>query len=234
MSNEKSTTSIATRILAERGGDIATRILAVRSGDAALRNQLIQEYQPFVLKRVADAIGRYVQTENDDAYVTGLIAFNEAIDSYDPLSGPFLPFAALKIRQRLIDLQRREAKHQGHEAIEDHEVAVCSAEQLDLRLELEAFIKSLKAFGITLDMLMAAAPQHRETRLEVTDLGRSVADHPPIRTTLYRTRKLPMQEIALAFMASLKRIKRFRVYLIAVVVICHEQYDMVAQYMAKR
>ncbi len=43
-----------------------------------------------------------------------MIAFHEAIQGFTRERGAFLSYAALLIRSRLIDYQRKEARHQGH------------------------------------------------------------------------------------------------------------------------
>lgn len=45
-----------------------------------IRNQLIESYMPFIVKQVSLNIGRYVQSENDDALIVGMEAFDEALN----------------------------------------------------------------------------------------------------------------------------------------------------------
>lgn len=53
-----------------------------KRGDALLRKQLLQDYQPFILKTVSRVTGKYIETENSEEFSVGLMAFNEAIDCF--------------------------------------------------------------------------------------------------------------------------------------------------------
>ncbi len=79
-----------------------------RGGDATARELLLKRYTPFALKVASRVIGSYVELGRDDEASVALMAFNEAIDSYDPGRGAsFLGFAQAVIRRRLIDFFRQ-------------------------------------------------------------------------------------------------------------------------------
>lgn len=75
-----------------------------REGDRTARETLLSRYSPFALKTASRVTGTYVRLGHDDEASVALMAFNEAIDSYDPGRGAnFLGFAQTVIRRRLID-----------------------------------------------------------------------------------------------------------------------------------
>ncbi len=75
-----------------------------RGGDTAAREALIERYVPFALKVASEVTGTYVELGRDDEASVALLAFNEAIDSYDPGRGAsFLGFVRAVVRRRLID-----------------------------------------------------------------------------------------------------------------------------------
>jgi RNA polymerase sigma factor len=79
-----------------------------RGGDAAAREVLLKRYAPFALKVASQVTGSYVELGRDDEGSVALLAFNEAIDSYDPGRGAsFLGFVRAVIRRRLIDHYRQ-------------------------------------------------------------------------------------------------------------------------------
>ncbi len=80
-----------------------------RSGDAEAREDLLRRYAPFALKVASQVTGTYVRLGRDDEGSVALLAFNEAIDSYDPSRGAsFLGFVRAVIRRRLIDHYRHD------------------------------------------------------------------------------------------------------------------------------
>lgn len=74
---------------------------AVAAKDKKLKNELIGEYRNFILSSASKTLKRAI-TDSDDEFMTAMIAFNEAIDSYDQSKGKFLSFASIIIRNRLI------------------------------------------------------------------------------------------------------------------------------------
>lgn len=95
------------RVLTDRpdSPDSPDGLLArAREGDRMARETLLGRYSPFVLKTASRVTGTYVRLGRDDEASVALMAFNEAIDSYDPGRGAsFLGFAQTVIRRRLID-----------------------------------------------------------------------------------------------------------------------------------
>jgi len=204
----------------------------IRQGDEAARNNLIDSYQPFILNKIVAVTGQYVEKENDDVFLIGLMAFNEAIDHFNPKKGTFLSFAALKIRQRVIDFKRQEHRHEGHETIDNPGVKnLVSRTQLDLQLEIELFKKALNRFHITLDDLVKQGPKQGQTRKEVTKLGVQSSKEKKIVDKLYKNKRLPCADIALRFQASKKRLKLFKTFITGVILVCHEQLETIKEYL---
>lgn len=212
--------------------EINKNIEAIQKGDALLRNNFIKAYQPFILNKIVATTGRYVEKENDDEFTIGLLAFNEAIDSFDTEKGSFLSFASLKIKQRIYDHLRKELKRKDDISIDTEEAKkLKSNDQLDLKLEMTMFKKKLSYFGITMDQLVDKSPKHKSTKSEVTQLAYKVSKHHHLRSKLYKNKRLPLSEVSLAFSASLKSVKSFKGFIVAVVVICHEQLETIKSYL---
>ena len=80
--------------------------VAETTNDKKLKNDLIGEYQNFILAAASKTLKRSV-----DEYIIAMMAFGDAIDGYNENKGNFLGFAKTVIRNRIIDSIRREAKH---------------------------------------------------------------------------------------------------------------------------
>ena len=85
--------------------------LAKESVQAA--DRLIGDYLPFIRSETAKFLKRPPREEDDELSIA-MIAFHEAIGGYQPRRGSFLKYAALLIRSRLIDYERKERRHRGH------------------------------------------------------------------------------------------------------------------------
>ena len=75
-------------------------------------DELIRQYIPFIRAEAAKFLGAPC-TDSDDAFSIAMIAFHEAIITYNRERGAFLSYAALLIRNRLIDEQRKEKRQKA-------------------------------------------------------------------------------------------------------------------------
>ncbi|MDI6705159.1 MAG: sigma factor, partial [Bacillota bacterium] len=71
----------------------------------------MKEYVSLVIKTIVKITNRYIEVENDDEFSIGIGALNEAIDRYSGDKGNFINYAALVIRSRIIDYERKIKKH---------------------------------------------------------------------------------------------------------------------------
>lgn len=96
--------------------EIIRDVVAAKDNET-LRNNFISVNNNFILGTACKAAGHFV-TESDDEYSVALIAFNEAIDSYDEEKGNFHSFAALVIRRRIYDYIRSADRFSGEILVE--------------------------------------------------------------------------------------------------------------------
>lgn len=222
-----------------------------RDGSGPAREELIRRFTPFVLKTAAEVTGRYLRLGQDDEASVGLIAFNEAINSFDPSRGVgFLTFAETVIRRRLIDHfrkqtgARRETPLSAFE-VEDEEGNTTSfleaqealaAHQADLdalerREEVLRYTRLLDDYGISLDDLVALSPKHRDARERAIAIARTIAADPELREHLRHRRELPLKALADSVALSRKTLERQRKYIIAVAIILMEDLGHLKEYL---
>lgn len=216
--------------------------------DPEARNRLIERFTPFVLRVSTKTVGRYVRLGEDDEVSIALIAFNEAIDRFDPDRGAhFLAFAETVIRRRLIDHFRRESQnreiplsalerddpdhssqvlHEAEAAIAVHQEMREKEERLE---EIERYRADLSAYGIAFDQLAASAPRHRDARESAVQAARLVA-YSELWNHLSGRRTLPMRELSERVELSRKTLERHRKYIVAVAVALAGDYPHLRQY----
>ncbi len=218
-------------------------LAAAREGDASARDQLIRNHLPFILKVAAKICGRYVQMGQDDEVSVGLMAFNEAVDSYRPNSGAaFTTFAEMVIRRRLIDYFRREGKRLeaplSEYDQEDEDGDVWSTVELrsavaehakrqeaqDRGDEVIRYRAALAWYGIPFEDLVRVTPRHRDARERAIMVARRVAGNARWSEYLKRTHSLPSKELAgdPSLGVSRKLLERQRKYIIAVALVFME------------
>ncbi|GAI10336.1 unnamed protein product [marine sediment metagenome] len=95
--------------MVNRRQSLEDRVIKAKK-DSGEINKLISEFKPFIASVAQKKVGRYLEYGVDDELSIGLIAFKEAVDSYDENKSKFLSFAKLVINMRLIDYYRKQKR----------------------------------------------------------------------------------------------------------------------------
>ncbi len=225
----------------QESGDCMTidqQIVSIRGSidSESEKNVFIKTYIPFIISKTAKATNQYIQDLSDERFIVGLEAFNEAIERFDEKKGKFLPYAEQVIGSRLKDWMKGEKRH--FERFEPREFIdipseISIEERYLLKEEVFACKKKLAAFGITFDDLVQEAPKKEATARKVTDIGRRASDDEGIITKLYKTFKLPMQDISDKLIVTKKILKTHRNFIITVMVILHEEFQMIGTFLLR-
>ena len=210
--------------------------------DPRKADELIRSYIPFIRSEAAKCISR-VCTEQDDEYSIALIAFHEAILGYERERGAFLGYASMLIKSRIIDYQRREARHQGQVSIyaesgeDDRTILDEMADGRDRYEEavnLEATkqeIAELSAvmgrFGVSFSDVADHSPRQERTLEACTRAVRWAAGDELLLEELLRTGKLPMARLVQGSGAERKTLERHRKYILAMLLIQTNGYEII-------
>ena len=218
-------------------GHLAAR---ARAGDGGARERLLSEGREFVRQVACAVCRRPLDWRNDDELSVGLIALNEAVDSFDPEHGvPFPAYARVVISRRLVDHFRREERHRGQVSLEDTDAAgrafredegawsryTAEREAAERAAEVAEFARRLGEYGMDLADLVHASPKHRDTRRELIRIARVLSGDPQLLELLHRRRAVPVGELARRTGASRRVLERGRRYILALTVIL-EHDDM--------
>jgi RNA polymerase sigma factor len=196
---------------------------------------LILQYRPFII-RVASRVCKRQINWNDDEASISLLAFNEAIDRFDPKQGKtFDNFCQVMMQHRLIDEFRKNSKHSKTEFFShrgDEELELSAAEiasslstyereesATELANELQLFDQALQEYGINLEELEDCSPNHRDTRIQLIRMAKTFSNHPSLVNHLHKTKQLPLKEMLQYVEVSRKTLERNRKYLISLILI---------------
>ena len=198
-------------------------------GNNDLTSTLISEFKPFIASIAQKRVGRYLHYGEDEELSVGLMAFKEAVDSFNPGKGKFLSFLRMVISMRLIDYYRkrdREASIGIGDDEEDAELAWDrkSIEQFqadenseDLKAEVIGYSAALSKWGISLDELVRVSPRREELKKLYQDIARRIAGNKGLLDSLMETGRLPIKEIGKEIEIHRKKLERGRIYIIAMV-----------------
>ncbi|WP_459129143.1 sigma factor [Guggenheimella bovis] len=226
---------------------IVNRVMRAK-GDSIQADEIIRDYLPFIKSEVSKFI-QGVSVDSTDELSIAMIAFHEAIESYDYNRGAFIRFAALKIQNRLIDYYRKEKKYQDVSSLQ--EPLSSSTEDLTLedtlvdpnpavedveltksvRDEIVDLVKALSVFRITLTDVSEASPKQQRTEEKCKQIIDYAKKNPMIVEKLIRTRKLPISDITAQVDVERKILDRHRNYLIAMMVILSKGYQNILEHL---
>jgi len=213
--------------LVTRRQSLEDRVIKAKK-DSGEINKLISEFKPFIASVAQKKVGRYLEYGVDDELSVGLIAFKEAMDSYDKNKGKFLSFAKLVISMRLIDYYRKQ-KRETTLSLDDEQ---STTDAIDVKsmdsyrideenekrvLEIIEYRAELEKWGISLEDLAKVSPRKESLRKHYKKVARVIVKNSDILNILLQTKRLPIKEIEEIIPIHRKKLERGRIYIIAVV-----------------
>lgn len=212
---------------------LAKLIADATCGNDLAREKIIQHYQPYIINTVGRITGRFLTWSDEEASI-GLLAFNRAIDTYNPSAGrTFLSYAYLLINRDLIDFFRKEKKEGTSLYLAPHENA--SNGILDIKNSMESykqdtyktelveeileFSEVLKQFNIEFEELEKYTPKHKDTRERLIEMASSFLEFPDLIEEFLIKKRIPVKAFLHKTNYSLKTIERYRNYLVTIIVI---------------
>ncbi len=219
----------------------------IQQGDEQLRNEIIEAYQPYIAKCVADVCKRYIKKNNDE-FSVGMIAFNEAIQMYSREKGAsFLAFAQVIIKRKVIDYIRKEQRQymsltldvSEEEELEDSPLEVLEAKKI-FQLEEESWCrkqeikdlsKQLKEYKISFKELTQISPKHRDARESAVFAAKQLVDDPELREYVRQKKRVPIKRLLKVVSVSKKTLERNRKYIIAIFLILTGDYVYLKEYL---
>jgi len=232
--------------------DMTTMVIQAQLGNEKIRENLLRDYTPFILRVTSNFCKRYLVMGQDDEASIGLLAFNEAIDKYSEDKGTkFLTFAEVVIRRRLTDYYRKEGRftnnvlplsnfHADEEQEQEISLEVEEANKAYQRAE-EAFYKKqeilqytriLADFDISLSELVKLSPKHYDARSRAYEVAKIICDDEELLNYLLEKKSLPLKKIEEKVDVSRKTLERQRKYIIALVLVLQGNFEYLQSYLS--
>jgi len=219
-----------------------SRAVHAAKADARLADELIRDYIPFIRSEASKCTSR-ICSEQDDEYAIAMVAFYEAIMGYEQGRGAFLSYAAMLIRSRLIDFQRKERRHQGHISLyagageDDRTIMDTLADERDhfeesaqreaTRQEIEELSRVMAGFSVSFSDVADNCPKQERTLEACAAAIRYAAGDKVLLDELLRTKKLPMARLVSGSGAERKTLERHRNYILAMLLIQTNGYEII-------
>ena len=224
------------------GGGVEVQELSIqqtlqlaKKGNELVREEFIENHKPFIIKISSNLCKHYLTWGHDDELSIALVAFNEAIDKYEPNDGAsFYGFAKTVITRRLIDYFRKESKHQlllltpsesNNDALYNYDSEASlgmykkEEQNYDFAETVKSYVLVLTEYGITLEDLVQVSPKHRDSKATLYRVAQELCARPDLLQYLTKNKCLPLKELKLLTGIKRKVLERGRKYLIATVLI---------------
>lgn len=202
------------------------RVIRAR-GDNGLLSTLIKEFKPFIASIAQKKVGRYLEYGIDEELSVGLMAFNEAVDSFKEGRGRFLSFARMVISMRLIDHFRKQIRVVGDNTGDDPEDDLWDRQSIELyqmeneeedrKTEVIQYSALLSEWGISLSELVKASPRREDLKDQYQKVAKMIAGNRDLLEGLMAAKRLPIKEIEKEVSIHRKKLERGRIYIIAMV-----------------
>lgn len=223
-------------------------LIKARLGDTLAREELIAACRPFIQRVGSWCSRRHLDWHTDELSIA-MLAFDEAIDGYDPGRGAqFLSYARIVIAGRLTDYQRRNKAREkevpllvktadGSDVIRPEVIKMATdeadrqQERRERAQEVAAFVAELATFGLTLTDIERACPKHKSRRQKLLRAAQVLANNQELITHLRSTRQVPLKELSRLTGLNRKLLERGRRYLVAVsLILSNPDYTHLAGY----
>lgn len=226
-------------------------VLAAQNGDSLAREKVLQDYRPFYLRVASSSCRKYLVLGRDDEASIAMIAFNEAIDSYNTEGGAsFLSFAEIVIKRRMVDFFRRQSRRadeiplssfeseenedgiiQKIESKEAHAVLQIQEEAEERREEIFRLDQLLSHYGIRFSELVKISPKHQDARDRALQVARIIVNDPELLAHLTSKKSLPLKELEERVVVSRKTLERQRKYIITLTLILIGDFYHLQEYL---
>lgn len=218
-------------------------------GDMGAADSLISDYLPFIKAQVSKIMKRPLDISQDDEYSVAMIAFHEAINGYSKSRGAFLSYASLLMRNRIIDYWRKNNRHNQvislNTPINEEDSTLEESLSGDENQESDFVIREatkeeiielsnqMKEFGVSLTDVADNSPKQERTLEACKKVVAYAKDDEEIMNEFLSTRRLPLKKITDGSKVARKTIERHRKYIIALLLIYSNGYEIIRGHLAE-
>ena len=217
--------------------------------DMTAADSFISDYIPFIKAQVSKLMKRPVNIQQDDEYSVAMIAFHEAINGYSKTRGTFLSYASLLMRNRIIDFWRKNNRHNQVISInaptsnEDQTIedSLTDDEDYEENLAIREATKEeiielstqLRAFDVSLTDIADNSPKQERTLAACKRVVAYVKEDAELMEYFLRTKRLPLKKLTDGSKVARKTIERHRKYIIGLLLIYTNGYEIIRGHLAE-
>lgn len=218
----------------------------IQSGEMDI-NEFILKYKPFIYSTIYQFRGGFI-SDGDELTTIGMMAFAEALDSYETSRGSFYNYAKLVIRSRLIDHYRKASKLNANEILmsennsefEHNNSKIETVNAINSfnetensffrKEEITRLSEELRHYNITFSDLEKLSPKKADLRRKYIESAEFIVNNEEILNDFLTSQRIPVASISNQVMITRKQLDRARKYIIALVLIKKGDYVFLSEY----
>lgn len=227
-------------------------IKRIKEGDVLLRNKFIDDFKPFILKCVSQLVGQKSNLAQSDEYSIALIAFNEAIETYDlNKKAMFVSFSKQVIKRRLIDYFRSTNKNNvtvpfsyfndSNTGVNEYNTGSFEEKYLcdknsdygidfEVREELKNLESKICEYKFNIEDLIECSPKHRDTIVLCLNAAKTVIDNESLYKKFIQKKVLPYDELTKHVNLCRRTLEKNRKFIIAMIFILKSDLEVLKKY----
>ncbi len=219
----------------------------VQNGEMDI-NEFILKYKPFIYSAIYQFRGGFI-SDGDELTTIGMMAFAEALNSYETSRGSFYNYSKLVIRSRLIDHYRKTSKLNANEILmsennnsefEHHNNKIETVNAINnfnetedsffRKEEISRLTEELKHYNITFNDLEKLSPKKADLRHKYIKSAEFIVNNEEVLNDFLTSKRIPVASISNQVMITRKQLDRARKYIIALVLIKKGDYVFLSEY----
>ncbi|MDD7551402.1 MAG: sigma-70 family RNA polymerase sigma factor [Eubacteriales bacterium] len=232
----------------KREHELINRIYVAKT-DPDAADALIRNNMGFIRAETAKFLKRIPIEGKDDELSIAMLAFHEAVQSYDRIRGAFLSYAATAIRNRLIDYYRKESRHKAdistETVIDDsgrtlldmldtgHDEIAELSQRNAAKEEIYEYAAELKKFGISLTDVADNSPKQKRTMLACHEALGYMRSNQALIDKMLDTLRLPLAELTLGSGIERKTLERHRKYMVAIILAFTNGFEIIRGHLCR-
>lgn len=220
-------------------------IKKIKDGDVLLRNKFIDDFKPFILKCVYQLVGKKNNLAQSDEYSIALIAFNEAIESYNlDKRTMFVSFSKQVIKRRLIDYLRSTKNNNvtvPFSYLNDYNTSTFEERYLydknsdyssdfDTKEEIKNLELKICEYKMTIEDLIECSPKHRDTIILCLNVANIIIENEFLYQTFRNKKTLPYKELTKRVNLCRRTLEKNRKFIIAMVFVLKSDLEILKKY----
>ena len=212
------------------------------------RSAFITRNEKFIIGCANRFTKRFI-TKSDDEWSIALIAFSNAMDTYDSEKGNFQSYARLLIERRLTDYIRSQARFSSEQSTEPYVFegnvdedgensayqlhiarATSTSDENPIRDEILALNDILSGYGISFMDLTSCSPKAAKTKTACFQAVTYIKENPSLVVKMRDTKLFPVKIIAENTKLPRKILERHRKYIITATEILCNDFPLLQEY----